>query len=64
MDYFKRELVGGLSLILALAVFAGSDFRFTPFVVVLLALGLIWTGVVVGHALRERRRPDGALLGA
>jgi hypothetical protein len=39
-------------------VFAGSDFRLTPPVVVLLALGGIWTAVVVGHPLWKRRRPD------
>jgi hypothetical protein len=58
MEYLRRELIGGLSLILALAVFAGSDFQLTPLVVVLLALGGIWTAVVVAHALWKRRRPD------
>lgn len=57
MDFFRRELVGGLSLILALAVFAGSDFRLTPLVIGLLALGGLLIAVVVIHALRQRRQP-------
>jgi hypothetical protein len=57
MEFFRRELIGGLSLILALAVFAGSDFRLTPLVIGLLALGGLWTVVVGGHALLQRRKP-------
>jgi hypothetical protein len=62
VDFLRRELIGGLSLILALAVFAGSDFRLTPPVIGLLALGGLWTVVVVAHALWKRRRPDEAPL--
>jgi hypothetical protein len=29
MDFLRRELIGGLSLIVALAVFAESDYRLT-----------------------------------
>jgi hypothetical protein len=57
MDFFKRELIGGLSLIVALAVFLGSDFRLTPVVVALLALGVLWTLAVGIHELRKRREP-------
>jgi len=57
MDFLRRELVGGLILIAALATFAGGDFRLTPLVLALFALGGLWTVVVAIHALRGRIRP-------
>jgi hypothetical protein len=55
MDFLKRELIGGLLLIVALATFLGGDFKFTRVVLALFALGAVWTLVVVAHALLTRR---------
>jgi hypothetical protein len=50
--FLKREWIGGLSLIVAIATLFGSDFRFTVPVLILLAFGALWTFVVVADALK------------
>jgi uncharacterized membrane protein YciS (DUF1049 family) len=64
MDFLRRELIGGLSLIVALAVFAESDYRLTLPVALLFVLGILWTAAVVIHALLKRQKPRTAQFSA
>ena len=63
MDFLRRQLPGGLSVIVALAAFAGSDFKLTPVVIGLFAFGGLWLAVVAAHSLLgwRRARPEAAV---
>jgi len=61
LAFLKRELVGGLSLLIAAANLFGTKFKFTPTVLGLLAFGGLWTLVVIIHALPSRNRQTPSL---
>jgi hypothetical protein len=57
VEFLRSNLIAGLSLLLAFAVYAGSGFRFTPLVIVLFVIGGVWTAAVAIDGLRSRRKP-------
>ncbi len=59
MAFLRRELIGGLALIVGVIGLVESHLAVTPLVLALLAFGGLWTAVVVIHALLMRRRNAG-----